>query len=274
MPLEWAVHQPQYINLLLSAGADLGKCKAIVRDAVWNEKIDAVRLLLQAGAPINEKHSNGTTALTIAIEYNYAEIFNTLIAAGADPNQKGDYLPLEWAVHQPQFFKPLLAAGADITKCKGLVQSAVWNEKIESVRILHTDFRADLNEIHPNGNTPIMTAVEYNYFEILGELLARGADPNRDANGALPLLKAADKEDPHCFDMLLEAGADVNKVRQSDGSTALMQAAYYGRTGVVQKLLARSAHVELVDKTGNSAMDYAANQGHDEIVMILLEGMS
>jgi ankyrin repeat protein len=167
-----------------------------------------------------------------------------------------------------------LAAGADASKCKGLVRSAVWNNKIESVRILHSDFKADLNEIHPNGSTPILTALDSSYIDILGELLAFGADPNRDANGALPLLNAAEMAEPKCLSMLLEAGADPNKIRQSDGSNALMQAAYYGRTEAVTKLMERGAELELMDKAGNTAMDYAANRGHEEIVMLLLEGMS
>jgi ankyrin repeat protein len=271
-PIDWAVHQPQFIKPLLAAGADIRNVKGLVRNAVWHRKAASIPLLLEAGAPINECHPHGTTALTTAVEYNHQDCFDILIAAGADPNQKGDILPLEWAVIHPQYIKPLLSAGADMSLCKGIVQLAVWHNKIEAVRILHGTGKADLNELHRNSNTPLITAIEYNYVDILRELLTLGADPNRDANGVFPLFKAAERETSDQVLMLLEAGANVNQAREN-GTTALMQAAYYGRTETVKKLIEKGADLEMADQSGNTAMDSAANQGHDEIVMLMLEGM-
>jgi ankyrin repeat protein len=271
-PIEWAVHNSQFIKPLVAAGADIHKVKGLVRNAAWHKKADAIPLLLAVGAPINESHTNETTALSVAVECNHEECFKVLIAAGADPNQKGDYFPLEWAVHNPQYLKPLLVAGADISLCKGIVQSAVWHNKIEAIRVLHETGKADFNELHKNNNTPLITAIEYDYVDILRELLASGADPNRDANGVFPLIKAAEKEKSDQVVMLLEAGATVNQTR-TDGMTALMRAAFQGRVETVKKLIEKGADLEKTANDGNTAMDWAANRGHDDIVMLLLEGM-
>lgn len=53
--------------------------------------------------------------------------------------------------------------------------------------------------------------------------------------------------------LLLESGADVNRARRKDGSTALMAAAYYGREDNVESLLAAGANSAAADHRGRTA---------------------
>ena len=52
--------------------------------------ISAVKLLLDAGAPLNAKNENGNTALHHALEMGHFEIARCLITAGADQSIRND----------------------------------------------------------------------------------------------------------------------------------------------------------------------------------------
>ncbi|OQR85191.1 protein kinase [Achlya hypogyna] len=65
--------------------------------------------------------------------------------------------------------------------------------------------------------------------------------------------------------LLLNAGAAVNR-RQSDGSTPLALAAWYGHEEAVELLLDADADVCCVDHVGFTALHNAASQGHESIV--------
>ena len=53
-----------------------------------NSSYDTIKALIDAGADVNVKDNNGTTALMYAVYYGNTEIVKTLIAAGADVNAK------------------------------------------------------------------------------------------------------------------------------------------------------------------------------------------
>jgi len=65
-------------------------------------------------------------------------------------------------------------------------------------------------------------------------------------------------------DRLLSAKADVNLQRE-DFETALMVAARKGRVGIVKKLIRYGANVDLTNKAGLTAFDFATQQGHTEV---------
>jgi ankyrin repeat protein len=81
-----------------------------------------------------------------------------------------------------------------------------------------------------------------------------------------------EQEDVTILNLLLDAGADMGKVRD-DGTTPLISAAWFGRQGHAKVLLEKGANVDVANKRGDTAIDIAANRGHDEIVMMLLESM-
>jgi ankyrin repeat protein len=117
----------------------------------------------------------------------------------------------------------------------------------------------------------VHTAVRDNLPEFLSKLLSLGADPNMLGGEGLPLLSAACQQDPKRLNILLDAGANVNIVR--DGWTALMWACEKGSVENVSLLVQRGADANVVDGRGRSAMEIAAEKGHDELVLLLLDAM-
>ena len=149
---------------------------------------------------------------------------------------------------------------------------AVDHNNIEIVRILLNSPNIDINEKTPSGHGAVTTAVRDNRVDILGELLSKRPDLNLETRDGLPLVRAANSEDITKLQMLLNAGADVNKA-ESDGHTAIMRACHHGRLGHVRLLLQHGANIDVANKSGETALDIAAKRGHEEVVMAVLETM-
>jgi ankyrin repeat protein len=69
--------------------------------------------------------------------------------------------------------------------------------------------------------------------------------------------------------VLLEAGADPNIRDKVEQFTALMFAAAEGQLEVVQTLLDHRADVTLRDVDGDTALDFASQNGHSDVARLL-----
>jgi ankyrin repeat protein len=68
---------------------------------------------------------------------------------------------------------------------------------------------------------------------------------------------------------LLSRGVDVNAVNDK-GSTALMMAAFFGRTENARILVAKGANIRLRDNAGDTALDIARKEKSEDVVALLL----
>lgn len=64
---------------------------SLLHFAVESNNIELVTTLIQAGADVNKKDSNGHTPLHLAVYFGKKEIMKLLLEAGADVNIDGDY---------------------------------------------------------------------------------------------------------------------------------------------------------------------------------------
>ncbi|KAH0537558.1 hypothetical protein FGG08_005657 [Glutinoglossum americanum] len=267
VPLAMAVKRPELLKQLIAGGADISRYKGLIERAVYHNSIESVEFLLDAGVDPNEKRDEFWSPLTTAIRDDHPEIISLLLSRGADPNLEGQGVPLVVAIGKPALLKQLIAGSADVSKCKGLLELAVYHHCIESIQIL-LEAGAPIDEKRLDRYSPLTTAIRDNHIDIISLLLSRGADLNSPGEG-LPITQAARFADPERLRIVLDAGADVNK--QYNGRSALMQACESNAMENVKLLLRRGADVDAVDNGGDTAMDIAAKNGHDEIFMLFLD---
>lgn len=88
-----------------------------------------------------------------------------------------------------------------------------------------------------------------------------------------PLIQAVVKGDAEVVQLLLNTGrVDPNCNDHPDGRTALMLAAFYGYTEIMEILLpATELNIEAKDKCGMTALACAAEQGRDECIRLLFK---
>ena len=86
---------PETVKLLLARGADVGQAARnpmkiqALHSAVTNS-FETVKLLVDAGAPVNAKQDKGWAPLHEAVNRGDVEMTRYLLAHGADPKQQND----------------------------------------------------------------------------------------------------------------------------------------------------------------------------------------
>jgi hypothetical protein len=144
----------------------------------------------------------------------------------------------------------LLAAGAEV----GPLEAAALGD-VEALG------DADLSVRGGDGFTPLHLAAFFGGAEAVRTLLARGADPDADAEntfGVRPIHSAAAVGDHASVRALLEAGANPN-VRQQGGYTPLHTAAHNGDAALVRLLLEHGADPRAADESGTTPAGMAAD---------------
>jgi ankyrin repeat protein len=123
-------------------------------------------------------------------------------------------------------------------------------------------------------DTPLHTAVHLNKAREVQDLIASGANLNAlDSMDLTPLMCACSNGKAmgsRIALLLIEAGADVNYVRQDDDMTALMFAVHTGTPELIQTLIDRGALVEGPPGTDQTPLMIAARAGHVEGLKVLV----
>jgi len=119
--------------------------------------------------------------------------------------------------------------------------------------------------------TGIATAARNADVEAVRAQLAAGADVNApDTDGTPALLWAAYQSSPELVSMLLAAGADANASSRF-GVTPLLQASRYGDAATMRVLLAGGAEIARATRDGETPLMAAARTGSIDAVQLLLE---
>jgi uncharacterized protein len=228
--------------------------------------IESVRILLDAGADVNQTTEYGWTALLTATQNRYYQLGKLLLDHGADPNiaNKGGWTPLyiatdnrnieggDYPTRKPDmdhldYIKLLFAHGADP------------NVRMSSSTETRTIFTHQW--LYEEGATPFLRAAQSGDLTLMKLLLEQGADPALTTDdGVTPLMVAAgigwvegvtfewSPEETHeVVELLLDLGADVNAQDTLDHRTALMGAAHKGRTDVIRLLVDHGADLATRD---------------------------
>ena len=218
---------------------------------------ESARLLVAAGADVNEALPDGATALVVAAHSGHGGVATALLEKGADPNAAAvGYTALHAAVLRDdlELVKSLLAhranPNAQITKGT-------------PVRRNSQDFELPKTWI---GATPYLLAAKFVHADIMRALAAGGADtrlPMKD--GATPLMAAVGMGiNPPAQDE--KRGTDRRGLAILDGGkvepdTQVLEA--------VTAALDLGSDVNAANPAGDTAMHIAAAQGYREIVKLL-----
>jgi len=252
--------------------------------------LDAVRILLDAGADVNAK--NALSVSPILWCAGDLEKVRLLVSKGADVNarSKQNQTPLLIAASQDgasEIVKLLLDKGADAS-ARGFMNttallSATYANDTAIVKLL-LQKSVDVNAKDVTGQTALMNAASYGNAEVLRMLLAKKADVNavgeargqQVKNGGIALgsftalLLGVAYGGQEAIKVLLDAGAKVN-VQDVRGMTPLMLAVATDRADarVVKLLLAKSADTAIKSKNGETAADWAKKFSNPQILAAL-----
>ena len=128
----------------------------------------------------------------------------------------------------------------------------------------------DLAAADEQGRTAMHMAAFDGRSEILQELLKhKPAIDGRDKGGRTALMYAASGANLSTVKLLLASGADANLVDTDENFSALMFAASEGQLAVVQALLAHGVDADLRDVDGDTALNFAVEKKHPEVVKLL-----
>jgi ankyrin repeat protein len=192
---------------------------------------EIVRELLKRGVNVNlRKRARSYTALSFALENGHREMALLLLENGADVNLKYDT-----AVRRTR-----MAGGVtmgSIEKGITLLMYAAANEDIELVQIL-LDHHADINAFDDSGATPLLWALFEGKVESAQLLIRRGAEVNlwETKMNISPLIAASAKGYEKIVALLLDKKADIRH-RDANGMTALDWAKEGAHAEVVRLLL-------------------------------------
>ena len=119
--------------------------------------------------------------------------------------------------------------------------------------------------------TALSLAAYTGHFEVVRMLLKHNADTNaRDSSGWTPLHIATFCGRVDIVRLLLNHGADPKAGDKNHHQTSLHKASSEGHLDVVHPLLEHGADVEAKDYQGRTAYQIALDNGHDEVVQLLL----
>jgi ankyrin repeat protein len=233
--------------------------------AVRADDLESVKVLLEAGADINQVTGYGWSPLLVATQNRYYKLGAYLIDHGANVNlankgmwtplyiatdnrniESGDYPVRKGDMDHLEFIKLLLDHGANV------------NARIKDSTETRTVFTNQW--LDENGATAFLRASQSGDIALMKLLLAHGADPKIETELHVTALQVAagigwvegityewsPEQTLEAVKLLLDLGLDPN-VQADTGRVALHGAAHKGATAVVQLLVDHGAKLNIRD---------------------------
>jgi ankyrin repeat protein len=245
--------------------------------AVRSGDLDRVKRLVGGGANVNERGNTGMTPLAMAVCDESLKVVKLLLSHGANANARDDFdrtpLTLVATSRNDAIIRLLIKRGAGVydRTYRFWYDLGKWTEEQPSKDVLLTvkSKKADLNRAFFRA----LAAGGPDLYQATA-LLWLGADPHsREPHGErttlIMAMQAGLTRHSVIVPWLLKAGVDVN-AKDKSGYTALIQAAMGGMTGEVKLLLERGAKASATTTDGMTALKYAQQNGHKDVVDVLM----
>ena len=252
--------------------ADGGQLTALVY-AARTDDLESVKILLAAGADVNQTTGYGWSPLLVATQNRHYKLAAYLLDHGANPDlannggwtplylatdnrniENGDYPVRKADMDHLDFIKLLLDKGVDV------------NDRVKDSTETRTVFTNQW--LDESGATAFLRASQSGDLVLMKALLAHGADPRIPTELNVTALQVAagigwvegvttewsEAANLEAVKLLLDLGVDPN-VQAETGRTALHGAGHKGRTAVIQLLVDAGAQLDAKDygMVGNDA---------------------
>ena len=244
--------------------------------AAREDCLECAKILLDAGADVNQQTHYGWTALLTATQNRHYKLAAYLLDHGANPNvaNNGGWSPLylatdnrniesgDYPVRAPDmdhldYIKLLIEKGANVN---ARVCGTESGDKKCVGDSTETRNNFTMQWLFEDGATPFLRAAQSGDIPLMKLLLAHGADPKIfTAHNVTPLAVASgigwvegvtfewsEKETLEAVKMCLDLGIDPN-VKDDEGRTSLHGAAHKGRPEVIQLLVDHGANLDAHD---------------------------
>jgi ankyrin repeat protein len=206
-----AINQGANINAQLEKYEDYGNPGwTPLMAATASNTLEIVNYLLDKGADISLRNSNGSTVLDLACRRGRLKVVTLLLEKGADIHTKDN-----------DGHTPLMA----ICSGKTLDTDGTEEDYLKIARLL-IEQGADVNEMENKGETALHKAAFFHFDACIELLVQHGADINiQSHDGSTPMMNAiSDEEIPRCLQtvkLLVAKGADITLQDREYGHTAL-----------------------------------------------------
>lgn len=281
------------------SGCDQSQLNFLLKSAAKNRNSYCVSALIDSGADVNNRNSDGKSAISLAVKNGDIDSVRILMESGFKIDNSIDTL----------------------------LHDAVAMDQVDIMDVLCQGLQnIDVNSVDSNGHTALHVAANRGSVKSIQFLLSMGGDPDIvDSNGRGPLhlaaaeghVEAADlllkttafaksavtKVGQTAFDLAAEKGhsdlydslhlsdvlhraARVNDVRamkrciaegakvngrDQNGWTPLHRAAFKGGIEGVKVLLSHGAKVDVVDDCGYTPLQRAAEMGRVKVALCLID---
>ena len=238
------------INLLLNAGADPNidlfdgnTCLHYAVRRFWRKEV--IQTIINHGANVNATNWNNITALSRACKKRNIEAINVLLNAGADPN----------------------IDDIDGNTC---LQDAVSGGCSKEVLQTIINHGADINAKNMENGTAFMIACWRGHTDAINVLLNAGADPNiADADGNTCLHYAVKCCGKEVIQTIINCGANVTATSRNN-ITALSRACKKRNIEAINVLLNVGADPNIADADGNTCLHYAVKCCGKEVIQTII----
>jgi len=231
--------------------------------AAMNGDLEEIKNLLALCNNPNKVDQFYVTPLHLAAAWGKIEAMSLLLKAGANLNAQnieGDF-PLHSAVDSIRSIKFLLEAGANINAKNYRGESALHkaaNEGLEESALYLIHAGADVNLQDDEKNTALHYAVSNGNIAIVKALLNAKANISlENQRNKTPLWLAVENENVEIIHLLVEAGADVNKINSFNVSALQIAVPQCKNIETLRVLLKSGANVNVSDENGNTLLHLA-----------------
>lgn len=243
------LHNNKIVKMLIDAGANVNTKSTdgltILMFAIITKNNGATNILINAGIDINAQDIDGLTALMTAIKLKNNRVVSLLINSWADLNIK------------------------DKNGYTALMHAIICENNIASTILINA--KADLNIKCNKGETVLILAISFKNNNVVKMLIEYEIEINAQTNNNYTaLMHAITSENDDGIEILINGGADVN-MKCNAGCTVLMMAIVFKNNKIIKRLLDLSANINIQDNEGHTPLMFAINSENNDALQILID---